>query len=214
MSTTEIYLIRHGQSEGNLRNMFLGHTDLDLTELGHMQAEKTAQYLKNIHADVIYSSDLLRAYHTACHTAEIKGMEVIKDRGLREIYAGKWEGMTFADIIETYKEDFGLWLSNIGRSRCTEGESVAELQQRFVSALERIVKENEGKTVFVFAHATPIRVTNAKWKNRSLDGIKDDPWPTNASVTHARCVNGVYSVVDYSIDHFLKDISTSFPGNV
>ena len=39
---TKLYLIRHGQSQGNLLGLFLGHTDMDLTELGYRQAEMAA----------------------------------------------------------------------------------------------------------------------------------------------------------------------------
>ena len=208
MSKTEIYLIRHGQSEGNLHSLFLGHTDMDITALGHEQAERTARYLENIHADVIYSSDLLRAYHTACHTAALKGMEVIKRSDLREIFAGKWEGMSFADIAKEYKEDFALWRENVGFARCTDGESVIELQKRFTEAVERIVKENDGKTVFIFSHATTVRTASAKWMGISPERLGELPWPTNASVTHARYENGEFSVLEYSKDSFLADIST------
>ena len=55
MKITKIYLIRHGESEANSKNVFIGHTDLDITEKGHLQAEATALYLKDVHADVITS---------------------------------------------------------------------------------------------------------------------------------------------------------------
>ena len=45
---TNIFLVRHGQSEANKRDAFIGHTDLDLTEKGHKQAEKAAEYLSKI----------------------------------------------------------------------------------------------------------------------------------------------------------------------
>ena len=70
MGKTRLYMIRHGQSEGNLKNLFLGHTDMDLTELGHLQAEMAAEYLATVPVDVIYASDLKRAFHTALHTSE------------------------------------------------------------------------------------------------------------------------------------------------
>ena len=62
---TKIYFIRHGESLGNAARKILGHTDLDLSELGYRQAFATAEHLKDIHIDVIYSSDLMRAMHTA-----------------------------------------------------------------------------------------------------------------------------------------------------
>ena len=62
---TVIYLIRHGESEGNLKRICLGNTDLGLTEKGREQAEKTAKALSPVDIDAIYSSDLIRAVQTA-----------------------------------------------------------------------------------------------------------------------------------------------------
>ena len=62
---TKIILVRHGQSQGNAIRVLLGHTDLDLTELGFRQAACTAEALRHERIDVIYSSDLKRAMSTA-----------------------------------------------------------------------------------------------------------------------------------------------------
>ena len=102
--TTEIYLIRHGESQANERDVFLGHGDLDLTEKGKKQAELTAEYLKACHFDVIYSSDLLRAYHTAEATAKKVGLPIVKDERLREIDAGEWDFKTFDDLEKEYQD--------------------------------------------------------------------------------------------------------------
>lgn len=214
MNTTHIYLIRHGESEGNKSNLFLGHTDLDITEKGHAQAEMTAEFLKDIKVDAIYSSDLKRAYNTGLHTAKQKGMEIVKDENLREIFAGEWENRLFEDIVVEYEEDFKVWKKNIGRARCTGGESVEELLERFVSEVKKIAKENEGKTIFIFTHATPIRVLKAALDGLSLDEIQSVPWASNASVTHVVSENGKLKLVDYSIDHFMGDLATFLPKSV
>ncbi len=211
---TQIYLIRHGESEGNKARRFLGHTDLDLTDMGHRQAQKTAEFLKNVNADVIYSSDLIRAYNTAVHTAELKGMEIIKNRNLREIHAGDWEGRKFTEIEEIYAESFGIWHNDTGNAVCPEGESIAGLQMRIATEITKIAKENEGKTVFIFTHATPLRVFKAYCDGVGLDGIKDVPWATNASVTHVEYEDGKFSLIDYSIDYFQGEEISTIPANV
>ena len=62
---TKIILIRHGQSLGNAQKIYLGHTDLDLSDVGREQAHAAAEYFKDEEISAIYSSDLLRAYNTA-----------------------------------------------------------------------------------------------------------------------------------------------------
>ena len=74
---TLIYLVRHGESLGNAKRIYLGHTNLDLSDLGYIQANVTAQYLKGVKIDAIYSSDLLRAHNTALPHAQLRNLKVI-----------------------------------------------------------------------------------------------------------------------------------------
>lgn len=202
---THVYFIRHGQSEGNLNHLFLGHTDLDLTDLGRKQAERVGHFFKDIHVDAIYSSDLLRAYHTACPVAKAKGLEIIKSEKLREIFAGDWEGGVWAEIHKTPMGE--VWWSDTGNARPVGGESVAELQERVLAEVSRIAKENEGKTVCIFTHFTPIYALRTAWEKASLSEMKNMPKPANASVTHAIYENGEFSeLVEYARNDFLGDL--------
>ena len=61
-----IYLVRHGQSEANISNYYQGQLDTHLTQEGFEQAQKVALRFKEINDfDIIYTSDLKRAYDTA-----------------------------------------------------------------------------------------------------------------------------------------------------
>ena len=211
---TTVYLIRHGQSQGNLKDQFVGHTDIGLTELGHQQAAAAAAYLKNIPLDAIYSSDLQRAYDTACTTARLKNMSVTKTAAMREIYGGKWETVTFPSLMDHFGQDFSVWQNDFGNARCTDGESVLELQTRIVNEVKRIAEENPGKAVAIFCHATPIRVFRAHCDGASVAAMGNIPWATNASVTHAEYENGAFRLVEYSIDDFMGSLVTALPNNV
>ncbi len=214
MGVTKLYMIRHGESQANEKNVFLGFTDLDLTEKGKEQAKKTAAYLQNVGADAVYASDLLRAYHTAEATATLVGLPVQKTAGLREIFAGEWENQSFDDLEKRYAESYGVWIRDIGLSCPDGGESVEKLQQRVVAELESIAKANEGKTVLVFTHATPIRCFAAYCKKQSLAEMKTTPWAGNASVSVFTYENGEFSLVEYGVNDFLGDIATKLPENV
>ena len=73
---TKIIIVRHGESLGNLNQIMLGHTNIDLAPRGYIQAEACAEYLKNEQIDVVYSSDLIRAYHTAEPHAQLRGLQI------------------------------------------------------------------------------------------------------------------------------------------
>ncbi len=180
----KLILIRHGESRGNKNHIFLGHTDLDLTERGYRQAKLTADYIeKTYDIDVIYSSDLQRAYHTVEEYAKRKNLDIIKDRNLREIYAGAWEALPYEEIDAKYHDAYNTWHHDIGHAVCTDGESVAELQKRIVAEIFKIRNENPEKNILIGTHATPIRVLRDYLTGGSLAQMKDIPWVPNASVT-------------------------------
>ncbi len=210
---TKFYIIRHGESLGNYDNLFLGHTDLGLTQRGHAQAELTAQYLKDRHIDVFYSSDLKRACETCRHIADKRGMDIITRKGLREIYAGEWEAKVFSDIILDYPE-FSVWLYDMPNARCTGGESVRELWDRIEKNMSEIALANDGKTVCLVSHATPIRVMSTFFRGLPLAEIKSMPWVPNASVTEANYESGVWTLVSEGVKEHMGDISTELPSNV
>ncbi len=203
MKKTRIFLIRHGQSIGNLNQAFLGHTDLDLSEMGYYQAERVGEYLKGIPADRIYSSDLMRAYHTACPAARLQGLPITKKEQLREIFAGEWEGKRFLDLERDYPESYHIWCRNTALAHPDGGEKVTCLAERFSACVKAIAEENEGKTVLIFAHATPIRIMACLWSGRGLKDLEETPWPPNVSVTEGAYENGEFSLVSYGYCGFL-----------
>lgn len=209
-----LYFIRHGQSLGNKTKTFLGHTDLDLSELGYRQAECTAKYLNNIDIDAVFSSDLLRALNTCNEYLKISGKTAVKDQKLREIFAGDWEGKTFDELQVEYKEAYNIWLTDIGNSCPDNGEAVKELTERVVNRITEIANDNDGKTVAIFTHATVIRSFFNFAYGKPVREMKNLPWSTNASVSVAKYDNGKFEVLDYSIDSHLSEYKSGFPANV
>jgi len=128
---TKIILIRHGQSIGNATRTILGHTDLDLSEHGYIQAQATANYLKEEKIDKIYSSDLKRAINTAIPHAEIRNINIVTNKNLRELYVGAWENMKVDDIILKWgREAYEKWIDSFGTFTFPNGESVCDGGQR------------------------------------------------------------------------------------
>ena len=214
MATT-IYLIRHGQSLGNLENRFLGHTDWDLTELGFKQAEFAASFFDKIHIDTVYASDLKRAFHTAKAIADKKGLSVIPDKRFRELFAGKWERMRFEDIPKVYPDLWSDWQNaNTSTLRAPEGESMQELFERVFKALSEVAEKHDGKAVAIGLHATPIRLILNHLEGRELCELYKTPWVSNASVTCLKYENSQFSVVFSDECSHLGELKTYFPSGV
>ena len=207
---TLFYLVRHGESLGNKYHKFLGHTDLDLSELGYTQARMTAEELKDVKFDAIYSSDLIRAYNTAAPHAELRGLSVIPSRELREIYVGEWEGMLAEDIKAIYGDMFTLgWRRGYGTFTPPGGEPVMAAGKRFFSEMCRIGDENEGKCILVTAHASVIRTFYAITLGTEPENIADDvPFPSNASYSVFEYERGTFTPISYSNDKHMGDLVT------
>lgn len=211
---TVICMIRHGESQANKRDAFLGHCDLPLTEQGVAQAELAAQFLKDSGADAIYSSDLTRAHETAKRTAALLGLPVKTDPNLREIDAGLWDNLTFAELREKYAESFGIWVNDIGHAFCDGGENISQLKRRVMGALHYIARANVGKKVLVFAHGTPIRIAGCVGMGKPLAELGDVPWAANASTTTLEYENGSFRLIEYSREDYMGELVTKLPDDV
>lgn len=206
---TLIYMIRHGESVGNQKRDFLGHTDLPITEKGEKQALAAAAYLSSIGfaPDSVYASPLCRAYKTTLLALSLcEAPAPICLDGLREIYAGDWEGKNFDALDVEYPEERRIWREDVGHARPVGGESVAQLYGRVVSTVLTIAKENLGKTVFIGTHATPIRAVETYARGKSVDLMCEVPWPANASLSVYRFDGERLISVAYSFDDFMKDV--------
>ncbi len=200
MFDTKLTVVRHAQGQGNLDGEFHGQFNSDLTELGIRQANCTAQYLKDTHFDAAFASDIARAYSTGKIIAALHdSLELQKNEGLREIYAGDWERKKFDFIQKEYPELHYNWKHNLSEFVCPGGESVKQLHDRVRNAFCDIVKHNAGKSILIASHATPIRCMLCDWLGLSLSEISRLGWVPNASVT----------VVEYDSQTFETQLLTN-----
>ena len=141
--------------------------------------ELVAQRLKNEPIDVIYSSDLTRTFETAMSIAQGRGLEVIKDKRLREIYGGQWEDVPWDELPVRFPESYGFWLKNPQLLCMPGGESMGEFQQRVYDAVCDIVQKHPGK-IFVSQPGTVIKCCCCKYYGKGLSDA-DMIWHDNAS---------------------------------
>lgn len=212
---TTLILVRHGESEANRQDLFAGHFDADLQNRGMEQARKTAKFLsENFKIDKVYASDLKRAYKTGKCIAEQIGIEVIPNKNLREINAGEWEGKYYYGLEELYPKEWKTWIEDIGNAYCPGGESTKQLCERVMGEIEKIAKENEGKTVVLATHATPVRIVETMLRFGDLGNMKNVPWVSNASATVVSYEKGKWTLIKRSMDEHLGELKTVLPDSV
>ncbi len=138
----QVLLLRHGQTAWNREGRFQGQADIELDDVGRQQAERTAGELARLSPSAIVSSDLRRARDTALPLGQLTGQPVTTDARLREVYAGKWQGMLAADIERAFPELRAAWRSGEdvrpggdGERRVEVGARVAEAVREHAAAL-------------------------------------------------------------------------------
>jgi len=154
---TELYLIRHGETEWNRAGLWQGHKDSPLTENGIEQAESLAErFVKDkITFDAVYSSDLERAHHT-CRILTTPfpghGEQIILEPGLRERALGPLEGLTLEEIKKKFPEDAARHAAGDPQYRPEGGESWADTFARSCHYLREIVRRHDGQRVLAVSH--------------------------------------------------------------
>lgn len=178
-----MYVIRHCEADGNIRRIYQGHTDLDITAMGGKQLEKLSDRFKNIHIDKVYSSPLLRARKTAAAVADAKGLPIIDEKGVIELYGGDFEGMEFSKIFSEYENYEYIW-QNCPQNFCApNGEEMRALYKRVGEAIFRLAKENEGKAIAVASHGGAIRTLLCRLLFDDVERLNEVPWSGNTAVT-------------------------------
>ena len=159
---TEIYILRHAQTQSNLRNACIGSMDIPLNEAGKEQAEKVCACLSDVKFDVIYTSPLSRAIDTI--TPYVKNNPLVPvhmSYAFSERDFGEWENMTYAEIKQKSPDMYQKWQENPVSFKMPGGESMDDVRERVDGAISKILSLHKGKKVLIVTHLLAGRVTIA-----------------------------------------------------
>jgi probable phosphoglycerate mutase len=143
--TLRVYLARHGQTDGNLKQRAQGWTDTPLNETGRQHASLLAERMAGITLDGIYSSTLSRGRETAEAVAKGRKVAVKSLLGLREVGLGRFEDMALDDPLLKQRPR--------GEERGPDdGESPNQVAARVNAAIAEIRKVHPSGTVLIVGH--------------------------------------------------------------
>jgi probable phosphoglycerate mutase len=176
MTVTRLYLVRHGQSDGNAEGRFGGHGPTPLSRLGLRQAEKTARVLAKEGINAIYSSDLHRAVQTAEPLAKLLGISVVQTPAFRERHVGVLEGLTFDESKAEFPKDYYALVSRNIHHVITKGESYRHLLRRTTTELREVLRRHTGEKIAIYSHTGAICFLTLHLMGAIHRDTKQTPW--------------------------------------
>lgn len=166
---SELWLVRHGQTDWNSEKRYQGQTDIPLNDTGLAQAFELGKQLAGIRFNAVYSSDLQRARQTAIILAGHLGSPHYEDARLREAHFGNWEGECYPEIRERYPEIWVRRKLDPNEPVAPGGETLPQVVERMSRVADDIVTSFPGGRVLVVAHGLSLAVLLCKQQGKPLN---------------------------------------------
>jgi 2,3-bisphosphoglycerate-dependent phosphoglycerate mutase len=171
----KLILIRHGESEWNLKGLWTGLTDIGLTEKGKAQARLGGEKLKSSSIDFAYTSALLRAKQTLNEIKSVLGIDVptVENGALNERNYGIYTGKNKWDVQKEVGDEEFLKIRRSWDTAIPNGESLKNVYDRVVPYYksEILPKLKEGKNILIVAHGNSLRSLTKYLENISDEDI-------------------------------------------
>lgn len=168
---TEVYLVRHGETEWSRAGRHTSTTDLPLTDAGCQQATDLGTTVRPAAFDLILSSPRVRALQTADAAGFTGDAAPVIDADLAEWDYGDYEGLT-SDQITERRPGWRLWSDG-----CTGGELPGQIAQRMHDLIARI-RDRQPQRVICFGHGHALRVLTLCWLGLEID--RGEQFPLHA----------------------------------
>ena len=154
---TEIYLVRHGEAEGNVFRRIHGQYDSLLTPRGLQQVQRLARRFEHVHIDACYASDLTRTSLTARSIYVPKGLKLHRDPRFREVDLGQWEDLPFGYLDKFHTQQMFNFNNDPIHWTAPGAETFDGYTNRFLEGMTEAAESHAGGTIAIFAHGAVIR---------------------------------------------------------
>jgi len=192
----KIIIVRHGQTDHNVKKLIQGHLDVKLNENGKEQAGQIAQELSLEKIDAIFSSDLKRAYDTAVEVAKKHKLTIIQTPSLRERGFGKLQGVPFLNISDYFPDQdhitaFSLSEDDSFNDKNKYGVETDEQMMERINELDKLLSKYSDKTVLLVTHGGLVRMLMRHYLGYSAKQVSEIHIP-NAKPIVLKKVEGKY----------------------
>ncbi len=205
---TKIYMVRHCEAIGNVKRLFQGSSDFDISETGKKQLEYLKKRFAGIPLDRVYTSPLIRAVKTAEAVIGGRPLKPIPEKGLAELDGGIVEGKPFKETFESIPGLAEIWDSHPEDFAPENGEKMRDAYERIWNTVKRIASENPEKTVACTTHGGVTRCLLCRILKGDISRLSSMPWSENTAVTLLEFDESLNpSVVFYNdVSHLPKEL--------
>lgn len=204
--SSELIVIRHGETEWNKIGKQQGQQNSPLTEEGRRQAAVAGAVLKNEGAELIYSSDLGRALESAEIIQEQTGLPIKTHKDLRERHLGILQELTIKEFAQKFPREYEKFRGNDPLYVIPGGESAQERYDRGIRAFNEIEQQNRGKKIIVVTHGGILESFF-----RFVIGFPPERQRTfslyNGSLNRFSCRVGVWMLLSWGDISYLKGLN-------
>jgi len=201
---TDVYIIRHAESEGNLYRRIHGHYNGTVTETGLLQIDCLERRLEALDFEAVYSSDLYRAQSTARAAWRPKGLELVTTERLREVNMGVWEDQTWGDIALEDPEQLKSFTFDPAGWHIPGAEAHEAVAERMWEAVRDLAARHSGGAIALVSHGSAIRTLLARIMGVSSADITDVGMSDNTAVTHLRVDGDKMDIIYRNDNQHLK----------
>lgn len=207
MINKELYIIRHGQTDHNLKGIVQGKgVNLPLNELGRRQAQAFFEAYKQVPFDAIYTSTLLRAQQTIYPFRDL-GLNSIALPELDEISWGEMEGThVVMENSDVFKHLINEWRAGNIDAKPSGGESPRELQDRQKRFIKQLLNTPE-KIILISMHGRAIRSLLCTLTNTPLSKMEDFPHVNLTLYKVNLLYSGIFEIEKFNNQDHLKNLT-------
>ena len=203
---TELILIRHGQTEGNLRRLLVGRTDMPLDDIGRRQAAATADFAAaSYQPDLVISSPLVRARDTAGEIGGRLGLAVEIEPGLVELDFGDVEGWAIEEALTHHPHMAEVLLDPNGDDYSwPNGEMLGDFHRRVIECFHMLADKHRGHHVIVVTHGGVIGSYYAQIDGRNPNDFSAYHFD-NCGVTRVEVISGRARALEVNLTAHLPE---------
>lgn len=213
--STDLLIIRHGETDWNALQRLQGWSDISLNETGKNQAEHLRNYLQNnylqklyethgLKLSRIYTSDLKRAVQTATPLAQELSLEIQIDIDLRERNYGKLEGQNWREAFNHFDTVQHATPKDFAEELAVEPLDV--FSKRIQGALHGITQRYPGELVVIISHGGAL---DMMWRYfKGLDNTAQrEVLQRNTTINHVRFKDGAWELIDWGHGAHLEHLA-------